>query len=785
MNPDNYDPLAVYLQPSIWDRLRTKLGDSSARLHVALVIALVVVTSGVYVGFLRNPLVFDDYNLLNEATLRDLVNAPFTFGLRWLSNLSLATTYRLAGTEWLWYRVGNIALHTITAILLWHFVRHALESMKPSLHLALGNEWLAFLGALWFALHPVAVYGVGYLVERSIVMATLFAVAALLCYTLALERRKVGWFVAALACYFLALSSKEHAVMVPGAAIALSLYWRLPVLGKSAKLWLAMVLLSGLVAALALMFASYQKSAIGAAYEPQAFEIFTQMRERGTGANLDNAFMLSIATQAHLFFKYLLLWAIPYTGWMSIDIRQPFAQGLVVWPYGISLAAFVAFPMVAILLIRMGGRRGLFGVGMILPWILFLPELAVVRVTEIFVLYRSYLWMTGLPLMLVALASGMPKRIVAGIFPLLVIMLGLLAVNRLDTLSDHIKLWTDAIEANRSKIDQGAERAYFKRGLSHRELGRYDEAIADFKAGYALQSSSLSPAEAGDRGIMYFQFNYLVDTTEDLKQLKALNEEIQRNPGSTDAYLRRGQINLRLLRPLQAANDFSEAIARDPDNAGEARRSRAQVLFKSGGPAGPAAAIEDLNRAIAANPRFAKAYMTRGIVLAAQGNRAAALADLDKAISIAPNDAEIHFNRGNALVPTGRLDDALREYGKAIELDPKLADAYLNRAAILMHSGRLDEAARDLDNAITQNPDGDGAYFNRAKIRLARGDKDGALSDFGKVLKLNHQDKDALFERGLLLEEKGLIREARISLQRGCSAGSQEACAKLKEPLRG
>ncbi len=87
----------------------------------------------------------------------------------------------------------------------------------------------------------------------------------------------------------------------------------------------------------------------------------------------------------------------------------------------------------------------------------------------------------------------------------------------------------------------------------------------------------------------------------------------------------------------------------------------------------------------------------------------------------------------------------------------------------------------EFDAAIHQNPDTENAYFNRAKIRLARGEKDGALSDFEKVLKLNHQDKEALFERSLLLEDKGLKREARISFMRSCDAGNERGCAKLKE----
>jgi len=784
MSQENFDPLAAYRQPSFRDRMSEGLADPQNRLHIVLLGALAVLTAALYAGYLRNPLVFDDYNLLDEANLKAIAEAPFAIAVRWLSNLSLVLTYRVAGTDWSWYRIGNLALHTTTVLLLYGFFHFLLRNLGPRLDGSSDNKWLAFFAALWFAVHPVAVYGVGYLIERSIVMATLFAVASLYCYVVALERQRLHWFLWALLCYFLALSSKEHAVMVPGAAIAVSIFLKKPALLEYRKHWLLAAVVLGMATALALLFASYQRGALGSAYEPQAFEIFSQMRERGTGASLDNAFILSMATQAHLFFKYLLLWIVPYTGWMSIDVRQPFATGIAVWPYAVSSVAFAAYPVVAAILIRRGGRRGLFGLGMIFPWLMFLPELSVVRVAEVFVLYRSYIWMFGVPFMGLALVAGRPLRNLVAGGTIFAVILALLATNRLDTLSDHIKLWTDAIEVNRGKIDQGAERPYFKRGLAYRDSGRYDEAIADFKAGYGVQSSSYSPANAGDKGLIYFQFNYLIETTEDLKRLKAFSEEIRQHPSSADAYLRRGKVYLNLLRPLPAANDFSEAIRLDPEHAGEALRSRALVLAKHGGPAGPAAAIQDLNRAIASNPRFAKAYMSRALVLVAQGNLTSALADIEKAVSLAPTDAEIQFNRGNLLVAGKRFEDAFRQYGKAIELDPNLADAYLNRAAILMQAGRLEEAMPDLDRAIALNPDGEAAYFNKAKIHLARGDKEGALSDFGKVLKLNHLDKDALFERGLLLAEKGLAKEARISLQRSCAAGNDAGCAKAQELAR-
>ena len=70
----------------------------------------------------------------------------------------------------------------------------------------------------FFALNPVAVYAVDYLVQRSILMATLFVVLAFFFFARAL--RGNPWLhLAALASYVAAMMSKEHAMFAPLAAV--------------------------------------------------------------------------------------------------------------------------------------------------------------------------------------------------------------------------------------------------------------------------------------------------------------------------------------------------------------------------------------------------------------------------------------------------------------------------------------------------------------------------------------------------------------------------------------
>ncbi|MCE5182090.1 MAG: tetratricopeptide repeat protein [Betaproteobacteria bacterium] len=772
MNPKDYDPLAAYSGPTLTDKVRAFVTSKSVRTHLFPTLLLIVATILLYGHSLWNPLVFDDANILNEAALKQYATS-FELGQRWLSYRSFGLTYSLFGTDWFWYRLGNLGLHALTAVLLFTFFYRLLVAVLPQQDSALPHRWLAFFGALAFAWHPVSVYGVAYLVERSIVMATLFGIAALLCYLEGLTREKAGWFAGSAFFYFLAVSSKDHSIMLPGIAIALSFLLQKFTFSHVRKYWLPLAVLLGI----GLFIIVRSKNLLGTVYEPTAFEIFSQMRKHEMGPNLDNAYPLSIITQGHLFFQYLLLWIVPYTGWMSIDIRQPFAAHLFTWPQTVGFIAFLAYPIITTRFLIKGGRQGLLGLGMLFPWILFLTELSVVRVAEPFVLYRSYLWMSGLPLALLALLSIVPRKMAAPLLAIICLALVPMAWNRLDTFSNEIKLWSDVIQNNLGKINQGVERGYNYRGIAYREAGHYQNAISDFKTAHTLNTSNPGYSNIGDIGIVYFQFNHLVEGARDAEALHKITEEIKLKPDSSEAYLKRGVLLLKWFRPVNALNDFNFAVQLNPKNA-EAYSNRGFAYSRLNN---FNEAMNNLDKAIELNPKLAQAYMNRGIVSILMGRSQAALDDLDRAIQLDPKNAEIHFNRGNINVTLKRYQNALQDYGNAIVCDPKLADAYANRGSIYMLTNQLPEAEAEFGKALAINPDHENAYLNRAKINLALSRHQEAMSDSEKVLNLNHRNSEALLYRGILLLDQQRRKEAKVSFQRSCEAGNPAGCERLKE----
>lgn len=498
---------------------------------------LLLLVGALYIPFLSSPIVFDDIPFFG-GSISSFADRYFDFRIRWFSYTSLGFTWVFFGDNPVEYRLQNLLLHGLNALLLLLLLRlwitfFITDSGKAKLAL-----WGAWLGALVFACHPLAVYAVGYLVERSILMATLFSLVMYLAYLRGLLENNGRYLALAVAAYFLAVFSKEHSVMGP--ALLLPLTWLMREHIRFPLRWLLATWLGFLCVAVLVVLRL--KGLLGVAYEPDAANLFQQQDM------VHASYLLSILTQAGLFFKYCLLMLVPNPAWMSIDMRENFITSYADWTSWVGLAAFVLYGGVAVRLLFCQGRLALLGLALLYPWLLFMTEFSTIRVQESFVLYRSYLWLPGYMLIIALLASWISERRVwlAGV--VLAMLLVPLAWNRLWVFADEYRLWDDAVQLLHGEDRLGAQRIYYNRAQASVKQQNWDAAIADYRKSLAIDDSHpqvyMALANAYSGAGRYPE------------ALTALDTSIARDGKNAYAYFSRAMVRVKLDGKLAALPDL-------------------------------------------------------------------------------------------------------------------------------------------------------------------------------------------------------------------------------------
>lgn len=390
---------------------------------VALIGAL---AAALYLPFLGSPPVFDDRGLYSGYLFSAHAGSPFGLGLRYPAHFSFAFV------EVLW---GRIEAHRLVSLLLHAGCGALLFALLREFH---RGHLLPLAAAAWFTVHPVAVYGAGYLAQRSILMATLFSLAAIVLLLRGARWRGYAGAIAAAAAYSVAVLAKEHALLAAAVALA-----ALPLAGmeRGRALRYGAVFAAGCLPA-ALLVIALSRGVVGATYEPKAAMIAAEVAAAGPA---DSLWLGSALTQAAMFFRYAAAWLWPVSSAMSIDLRVDFAATWALPAAAASTSGFLAWGVAGAWLLLRGGRLAPAGFGLLWFWLLFLVEFTTVRFQEPLVLYRSYLWAPGLAVALATAAAQLPRAVVAVLVGAAAAALPAQSYERLTTFASGIALWQDAV----------------------------------------------------------------------------------------------------------------------------------------------------------------------------------------------------------------------------------------------------------------------------------------------------------------------------------------------------
>jgi len=397
----------------------------------------------------------------------------------------------------------------------------------------------------------------------------------------------------------------------------------------------------------------------------------------------------------------------------------------------------------------------------------------------------------------------------------------------------------ERMEAELAEVDRALEGdadnadLLVRRGMLHRDLGRYEDAYADVNRLAAIEPAS---AVAGALlGTVYLALG------RPLEAVAELDRALAANPTLSWALAHRGDAHRRAGRYDLALADLDQALLLDPEDAfalatrgtlsrdlgrydeAVADLTRALAIdpevpwvlaarglaYQRGGRND--AALADLDHALRLQPDLGWALAARGAVQRELGHNARALADLDRAVALEPRSAWVRAERGvvhrllarydRALADLDRAleldpeqpwaltqraitlrvmehhDKALRDLNKAAELDPESAWVRVERGITQRLLGHLGRSMSDLDRALDLAPAFPMALVHRAVTQRSAGRRDRALADLNRALKLDPELAAAYAQRGVTYRLLGRYEQALADLERALELDPANAWA--------
>jgi protein O-mannosyl-transferase len=641
----------------------------------------------------------------SAGTLKNIFTPNDRYLYHPLTILSYAIEYELWGPDPEPFHIDNIILHLINIILLYYFV------------FALSKKYsIAFLVALFFAIHPMNTEPVAWISGRKDLLCTTFYLASLLCYVRYLSPPGARRFYAyAMIFFVMSLLSKPMAVSLPVILLLIDMYY--------ARGWKRNVLLEK---------APFFILSVCAFLIPSVF-VKTGVFKKILILNFSYG-------ERVLFFCYGLSY---YVLKAVVPIRLSACHSYPEKIHGFLPLVYYISPLVVIicswLLYKFRRNKSLlFGFGFFVVTISAVLQIVPFNNASFIAERYAYLPYVGL---LFAIVSGVSvlfergshalqslKSIAVSVATVVALIFCIASWNRTFVWKNSVTLFTDVIEKN-----PRIALAYNNRGYARLLDGDYAGAIQDCDSAIALQ------------------------------------------PGQAKPYYNRGNAEFNTGDYRRAADDFTSALELDPTDAKYYyNRGTVEYHMKEYD-----SAFTDFGGAIRRDSTMANAYYSRGLINELYRNDyAAALKDFDRTLLFLPQSAEAFFLKGTAEWKIGNVQDAIDDYARAISLNPAFAQD--SSVASLNHFfGQTIENIKHISSVIGKKPSDASAYFDRGVAKKKIQDYIGAISDFDQAILLNKKFSRAYYERGMTEELSGNREDGHNDLVEAVHLGDHLAAEEL------
>ena len=754
--------------------MAARYGISERGLQLLGAIALLVVVAyfpALQGGFVWDDVIFSEEPVIHSPDgLRSIWLAPADIkneGHYWpLVYTSFWLEHKIWGLNPLGYHAVNILLHLVNCLLLWRLLDR----------LAIPG---AVLIAAVFAVHPLHVESVAWIIERKDMLSGLFYLTAVLTWIRFDESPGPGRYTLALVLFIAGLLSKSVAVTLP-AALLIWHWWQ-----------------RGRVTAVDLLrLAPF--AAVGVAITLADLAFYTSREPLELGYTLAERTL--IAARALWFYAGKLLWpvnlAVIYPLW-EID-----SGDFLAWAYLAGAAALAALLWVGRRRIGRGPLAGALFFAVTLAPVLGFIDFGYMQFS--FVADR-FQYLAGIGVLAVLVggaaygAGKMPEayRVAAGGLAVAVILgMAMLTWRQAGVYRDEIALFSHVVAHNPEARD-----AHLNLGSALFEADRFEDGLTASRI--AVQQRPDSAGALANLGRALVALEQLEDAERHLRRA------VQADPRSTTAHQNLAEALRKQERFAEAVESYRAVLAIDDSFAlayagmgtalfGAHRYTEAVTALEQAlslQPDLPTAASlrihlgranselghldeaeQHLMRAIELEPDSVEPLFDLARLRFRQGRAADADEFLDRAREMRPADPATLHNLAEALRTHGRHEEAVANYRAALEIDAEFAPALAGLGIAFFQWERYEEAIDALEQALALQTDlpiaGSSPYvfLGRAALNLGRPE---AADYFAQALRHDPRDHEALDHLAMLrfgeqrYEEAHALYDTMVELQPG------------------
>jgi tetratricopeptide (TPR) repeat protein len=769
--------LITTLQSKLNDSTRAARRDRRRQAKRFILILSAMIICGSMAFF---PLMSSDYTWPDRSLVRDnpLVESPAGFYNAWTLTGETASFRPLAwnafwierrmwGSKAYGFHLTSVFLHILNAFLLWRILKRN--------RITFG--WFAGILA---AVHPGAVFSIGWVSMQPVLLATAFAQMSVLAFLNYDRKFRRDWQLAAVT--LMALAVLVHPLIgmaTPFCCLAATWWYRGPQARIDIRhvkrcLPMAVILVVALLLHLALYFLYAPRASL-----PGMAEVIAAPRILGI-----------LFIQAILPLGQNLAYAIPRTASAIGSLLVVIAMAAVIWMLWRHRDSKVGGMFFAI---------GWIMLAFALPFVLFPAFHVTTNAALVPDAWKYPMMLAFVPVPATLLIKAMynhseiSRRVSGSVLAVIVLALGFSCWQQSGRLADKIGLWSQV-------VDQCPEC-----WIAHQQLGweylrneNYEQSIQHFEK--ALDANNQSAPTLHGLGVAQWHNGLLTQASDSLLaalELDPDNEYARSILAKVQETLAEKSFTIPDFLNLNSTSNvdeqgYTDLLKRD------FKLIREDPLFKGGTLSLAYMSIERqdwekagnyINEILREHPESAVAYYMQGVILYRQGRIGEATQELNRALELNPLIAGAHCLLGEIALARDETENAARHFMKALQIAPGMDEAYYKIGVIRARAGETKEAFRYFTSAIRMNARHVHALNALARIlgscknRQLRNGRQAVM--FAERAVLIDSENPVIFDTlGIAYAEAGMFSDAIDMTAKGVELALRRGWDELAENMR-